>query len=409
LVASSDRNGRSSLNSNNTSIAGKIEVVFGEQKTTELTVQFAHNAKERIDCCFDSIAVSVVAQMPQFREAIQYATSRGVRLRYITEVSNQNISYCKQLAKLVELRHLDKVKGNFAVNESESISNPIIIQEATPVPKAVYSNILEIVQQQQHFFETLWDKAIPAEQRIQEIEEGVELTRTRLMEDPSEIFVETKKAIEEAQSFSACITVDAMKLMRNYYENEVQKAANRLRNSNHDNGLEDSGGFRWITDFKRQDIDTIQYFINLGVRVRHVRNMIPMTFAVTNKRFIATVQEAKGKGYAQTALISNEPNYVRDYNLLFEELWDKGIDASDRIRDIEQGTEPGLIEVIDNPLQIQKIYFDMIDSAKDEIMLIIPTTAFQREEKMGVTIRSLKEATKKPIKIRILMPSEGGD
>jgi two-component system sensor histidine kinase VicK len=409
LVASSDRNGRSALNSNNTAIAGKTEVVYGEQKTTELTVQFAHNAKERIDCCFDSIAVSVAGRVPQFREAIQYATSRGVRLRYITEVSNQNISYCKKLAKLVELRHLDKVKGNFAVNESESISTAIIIQEATPIPKAVYSNILEIVQQQQDFFETLWDKAIPAEQRIQEIEEGVELTRTRLIEDLNEIFVETKRAIEEAHSFSACITVDAMKLMRNYYENDLQKAANKLRNSNHNNGLEDSRGFRWITDFEKQDIDTIQDFINLGVRVRHVRNIIPMTFAVTNKKLIAMVQEVKGNGYAETALISNEPNYIRHYNLLFEELWNKGIDASDRIRDIEQGRELGIIDVIDNPRQIQKIYFDMIGSAKDEIMLIIPTSAFQREEKMGAIIRSLKEATKKRIKIRLLMPTEGGD
>jgi two-component system, OmpR family, sensor histidine kinase VicK len=407
LVNSSDTNGRSALNSNNTSVAEKTEVVYGEQKTTKLTAQLAHNAKERIDCCFDSIAVAAATRVPQFREAIQYAKSRGVRLRYITQVSNQNISYCKKLAKLVELRHLDKVKGNFVVNESQSISTAIIIQEATPVPKAIYSDILEIVQQQQHFFETLWDKAIPAEQRIQEIEGGVELTRTRLIEDPNEIFAETKKAIEEAHSFSACITVDAMKLMRNYYENDVQKAVNRLRNSTHNDGLDDIRGFRWITDFEKQDIDTIQHFVNMGLRVRHVRNMIPMTFAVTNKRFIATVQELKGHGYVQTALISNDPNYIKHSNLLFEELWNKGIDASDRIRDIEQGRELGIIEVIDNSRQIQKIYFDMIASAKDEIMLIIPTTAFQREEKRGVIIRSLKEATKKGIKIRVLMPTVG--
>ena len=403
MVNSSDTNGRSALNSNNTSVAEKTEVVYGEQKTTKLTAQLAHNAKERIDCCFDSIAVAAATRVPQLREAIQYAKSRGIRLRYITQVSNQNISYCKKLAKLVELRHLDKVKSNFVVNESQSISTAIIIEEAMPVTKAIYSDILEIVQQQQHFFETLWDKAIPAEQRIQEIEGGVELTRTRLIEDPNEIFAETKKAIEEAHWFSACITVDAMKLMRNYYENDVQKAVNRLRNSTHNDGLDDIRGFRWITDFEKQDIDTIQHFVNMGLRVRHVRNMIPMTFAVTNKRFIATVQELKGHGYVQTALISNDPNYIKHSNLLFEELWNKGIDASDRIRDIEQGRELGIIEVIDNPRQIQKIYFDMIASAKDEIMLIIPTTTFQREEKRGVIIRSLKEATKKGIKIRVLM------
>jgi two-component system sensor histidine kinase VicK len=406
LVTSSDTDGRCAVNSNDTTIADKTEIIYGEQNTTELTIQFLNNAKESIDCCLDSIAVSVAISATQFREAIQHATSRGVRLRYITEVSNQNISHCKKLAKLVELRHLDKVKGNFVVNESESISTSIIIQEASPLPKAIYSNIPEIVLQQQYFFETLWDKAIPAGHRIQEIEEGLEFTRTRLLDDPNKILAESKKTIEEAQWFSACITVDAMKIMRNYYENDVQEAASRFRKNN---SIEESVGFRCITDFEKDDIDAVQHFLNLGVKIRHVRNMIPMTFAVTDERFIATVEEVRGHGLPSTALISNDHNYIRHYNLLFEELWNKGIDAEDIIRDIDQGRELGRIDVIDNPRQIQKIYFDMISSAKDEIMLILPTIAFQREEKMGVTIRSLKEATKKDIKVRVLMPTERVD
>ena len=258
MVASSDTNGPCAVNSNDTSIADKIEIIYSEQKTTELTIQFVHNTKERIDCCLDSIAMSVALGVTQFREAVQHATSRGVKLRYITEVSNQNISQCKKLAKLVELRHLDKVRGNFAINESESISISTVIQEASPVPKAIYSDIPEIVLQQQYFFETLWDKAIPAGQRIQEIEEGIEFTSTRLVDDPNKIFAESKKAIEEAHWFSACITVDAMKLIQNYYENDVQMAASRFRKNNN---IEDSWGFRCITDFEKEDIDTIQHFL----------------------------------------------------------------------------------------------------------------------------------------------------
>ena len=130
-------------------------------------------------------------------EALQYAKKRGVRLQYVTEISKENISYCKELAELVELRHLDKLKGKFAVNEFETISTAIVIRKAKPEPKAIYSNIPEVVQQQQYFFETVWDKAMPAEQRIQEIEEGVELTGTRLIEDPNEIFVESKKLLKK--------------------------------------------------------------------------------------------------------------------------------------------------------------------------------------------------------------------
>ncbi|MFL6491438.1 MAG: hypothetical protein ACJ70M_08050, partial [Nitrososphaera sp.] len=63
------------------------------------------------------------------------------------------------------------------------------------------------VQQLQYFFETVCDKVMPAKQRIQEIEDVVELTRTQLIEGPNEVFLESKKAIKEAAWFSPCITV----------------------------------------------------------------------------------------------------------------------------------------------------------------------------------------------------------
>jgi len=124
----------------------------------------------------------------------------------------ENNSYSKELTELFELRHLNKVKGKFSVNEFETISTAIVSRKARPEPKASYSNIPEVAQQLHYFFETVCDKAMPAEQRIQEIQEAVELTRTRLIEDPNEIFAVSKKAIKEGAWFSACIVVDASML-----------------------------------------------------------------------------------------------------------------------------------------------------------------------------------------------------
>jgi two-component system, OmpR family, sensor histidine kinase VicK len=407
----SDTTSQKRLSNSGTSGSSNEEetlVVYGQEKTMDLTVRFLNNAKECVECCIDSAVVSAALRVPRFREALQYAKKRGVRLQYVTEISKENISHCKELAELVELRHLDELKGKFAVNEFETISTATVIRKARTEPKAIYSNIPETVQQQQYFFETIWDKAIPAEQRIREIQEGVEFTRTRLIEDPNKIFAESKKAIKEAAWFSACITVDAMKLMRNYYDNEIQIAADRIR-KNSSNGPENNKGFRWITDFEKEDVDTVQHFLNLGVQVRQVRNIIPMTFAVTDKEFIATVQEVKEHGSVHTALATNDPNYIKHYNVLFNELWNKGCDAVDRIRDIKEGRELGRVDVIDNPRQIQKIYLDIISSAKEEIMMMLPTGAFQREDKTDLGILSLKEVTKKGVRVRVLMATEGRD
>ena len=41
----------------------------------------------------------------------------------------------------------------------------------------------EDIQQQQHIFETLWINAIPVEERIREIEEGIERVETIALKD----------------------------------------------------------------------------------------------------------------------------------------------------------------------------------------------------------------------------------
>jgi hypothetical protein len=52
-----------------------------------------------------------------------------------------------------------------------------------------------------------------------------------------------------------------------------------------------------------------------------------MTFAVTDREFITTVQEVKIHGWINKALATNDPNYITHYDVLFKKLWDKGYDS----------------------------------------------------------------------------------
>jgi hypothetical protein len=70
-----------------------------------------------------------------------------------------------------DLHHMDNIEANFVVNETEYLGS-ITFQE--PHQQAIYSNLGEVVEQQHSVFETLWNKSIPAENVIAEIEEGVE-------------------------------------------------------------------------------------------------------------------------------------------------------------------------------------------------------------------------------------------
>ena len=129
-----------------------------------------------------------IEQLEPRLKAINDVANRGVRQRYLTDIREDNVMYCKEMMGIgMELRHLDEIKGNFAiVDRTEYFS--VLIQEEGQIPtQALVSNVRSFVEQQQYFFDTLWQKAIPAEQRIREIEEGLKPDFIETLRDPAEI------------------------------------------------------------------------------------------------------------------------------------------------------------------------------------------------------------------------------
>jgi hypothetical protein len=56
----------------------------------------------------------------QLRDAFIDAKRRHVKIRYLTEITKQNLHYCKQLISVAdEFRHLNGIKGNFYISEQE--------------------------------------------------------------------------------------------------------------------------------------------------------------------------------------------------------------------------------------------------------------------------------------------------
>ena len=106
---------------------------------------------------------SLALKIESIRKSFLDAKGRDVKLRYITEITTENISYCKELMKIAEVRHLDGIKGNFMVSEKEYLAPAVSNNNSSGVAsQIIYSNIQEIVDQQKYIFESLWNKAIPA-------------------------------------------------------------------------------------------------------------------------------------------------------------------------------------------------------------------------------------------------------
>ncbi|MGB8035382.1 MAG: hypothetical protein WCF03_16340 [Nitrososphaeraceae archaeon] len=82
------------------------------------------------------------------RSAFINAKKRGIKIRYLTEITNDNIPYCKKLIELVdELRHLDGIKGNFMVSDQEYLAPVVLFEKEKIASQIVYSNVKQLVDQ----------------------------------------------------------------------------------------------------------------------------------------------------------------------------------------------------------------------------------------------------------------------
>ncbi len=173
------------------------------------------------------------------KQGVMELLHRGVKGRTITEVTEENIPYLKELFEIAgdagAFRHLDNVTGNFSISDGKiyqsqimgDLSAPSSYSESTnktsndfstdpnihnkqqqastsllpldeqlkfndntktaTAPQSILSTIKGFVEQQQYIFEMMWNKAIPAEQMIKQIEQGIKPAFIETLRDPLEI------------------------------------------------------------------------------------------------------------------------------------------------------------------------------------------------------------------------------
>ena len=376
------------------------EILRGVEDTTRAVVLFFTNANW-VSVCADSLAPSVAMGVEPIKECYENLKSRQVKVRWITEITKDNLSYCRALMQYAELRHLDGIKGNFGVSDTAYIATATL-NKAQPVAELIYSTAKSVIEQNKNIFDTLWSKAVVAEDRVREIEEGVTRTEIRAVKDPREILQDTIGLVRRSKQYSICSVSDGLLYAHSYSFDAFKEILDLHRGGKH-------AGIRWVT--KIEDIEdsrlleVIKTFMQLGMQIKHVTTIPPMSFGVSEKEMSVMVENMRGGSLNASAIFSSEPAIVEQFAAIFEELWNRGINAKERIEEIESQTKT-FIDIIENPAEIQKRYHALVESATQQILLFLPTTtAYRREEKIGI-FESLEEAVARGANIRILLPTD---
>ena len=342
-----------------------------------------------------SLAISI----KQIRDAFLSAKRRGVKLRYITEINHHNFEDCKVLLGIVdELRHLDGVKTNFMISEDEYLA-PLIQEKSEAIASEhIYSDMVQIVEHGRCIFDTLWSKSISAEERLRQIQDDAIPQETKILDNHDDIIKQLIHLSEVSSGLSVVSNHGGMQLTYNTF---LEQCKNVLQKQKRGEGE----GIRWIMRIEKDSVKLVKKFLKLGVKIRHVKNLAPINFAVSKNGLVATVEEMKG-GMIQNLLTSNERSYIKHFNSMFEQLWKEGVDARYRIKDIEEKVGIAEIEIIRNPVDSVARGWDMVKTARKEIdVLFSSSNALKRQITMGALSLLKNASEKQKVKIRMLLPS----
>ncbi|MDN5846651.1 MAG: hypothetical protein L0H53_10310 [Candidatus Nitrosocosmicus sp.] len=373
-------------------------------ETIPITEKFAMNCKRDLNLCIDNNGPSVIINVPEITKMYEIFKSNSVKIRIATEITSNNLGYCKQIVEKygIEIKHFSGIKGNFAISDDKEYLASAMLHESKPLTEIIHSNVKEIVQQNQLVFETIWKNALPAEQTMRQIEEGVLPIQTYLINNNAEALAYAQDFIRNADTgFSNSTSIGYFKLL-NHNKTLFQAYLNHL--SLYKDGKV-KRGVRWVTYIgnTQEDIELIKKFLDIGIEIKHVRNLPPMYFSVSRKQCVTTIEDLKNGEMHERIIHSTEPLYILLYQTIFKELWDIGTDAQERIRQVETGTTLQATKVIENPVKTKQYFLDLVRDAKEEILILFPSlNAVKREVKMGI-IDLLKKRTLKILELEFYL------
>jgi signal transduction histidine kinase len=299
----------------------KTEVLNGFEKTTETITKFLNSAEMSMNICADYTWPSVAMGVEVFRKGLYELKARNVQSLYITDITKGNIEYCKELMQISELRHLDGIKGNFALSE-KAYTASATLQEASLLQQVIYSNVRAILDQQRYVFETLWNKALPAEQRLREIEEGIEAEVFETITDhevASQILVDLAKSVKKEALFflpndKALVRIDKLGVI-DYLIKASQKS--------------DTTAIRIVCPLSNENSEVTSKIAENAphIKIQNGNNYEYGIYVVDNEKALrAELKVPSADTFSEAigfVVYSNRPSTVSFFRSVFELLWNE--------------------------------------------------------------------------------------
>jgi hypothetical protein len=225
-----------------------------------------------------------------------------------------------------EIRHVDGIKGGLAISETEFMATTML-EEGTPLTQVIYSNVKEMVEQGQYIFDSLWanTSAIPAKQRIKEIEKGAIREIIETIRDLTET---QKRAFDLLKSASDEIliilpTAKALQILEHLGLTQLltdvaQERSVKIRLLVGRDGEDQAETEKLRRNWETMEIHGLQTALQTMLLVIVVDNALSLAIELKKDGMEKDLYDTIG-----LATYSNSESTVLTYSSIFENLWIK--------------------------------------------------------------------------------------
>jgi signal transduction histidine kinase len=301
--------------------------VIGDGRQTEANISdIIYNARKFLNICGDStLPKFILSELT--RNALEQAKRTGVRIRCITEITKDNLSYCKELMKFTEIRHLNKFVGNSIIGDKEYLGQSM---GHVFTSNLIYSNENRMLEQQNSLFENFWNNATTQREQTSTLELGVDLEEIKVLYDPNEIRTTYINLINSAKIEISLIIATPNALQRNYTGGIINLliTASEKRNVNVNLIIPTYDKGTINDDFLRNEKIAANFKFKLKTIAPAIKetHMIKTTFLIIDRKsvFIIDVKDdsknilTEAVGFATYHVSKSRTD---SYSFIFDTLW----------------------------------------------------------------------------------------
>lgn len=148
-------------------------LILGYENNRKAIIDFLRNARTMINWVTDAIQPTVSSKIEWLEKEIADARERGVVVKQISDITPENLDDCrKRMSRIDKLRHLAGMRVVFGFSDFEFLAMVPTLGPRKEMREIQFieSNSESVLAYKQLIFDALWERAIPSQLRIDELE-----------------------------------------------------------------------------------------------------------------------------------------------------------------------------------------------------------------------------------------------